>query len=125
MEKGGENQLAVALENGSVFLVANFESQFWFDADLTFTKIAALKMRTPTTQSIEKTTDILLAIGHFNSVVAYQNGQQVLSHETSDWVHQLSVSPLVPPTGTQLPAKDYVAIATVDNAIELLELSFE
>lgn len=117
--------MAVALENGSVHLVANFESQFWFDADLTFTKIAAFKMRTPTTQSIENATDVLLAIGHFNSVVGYHNGQQILSHETSDWVHQLSVAPLVPPTGTQLPAKDFVAIAMVDNAIELLELSNE
>ena len=107
-----------------VYLIANFEAEFWFNADLILTSMASFKRyATPNVVTLPQ-LDTLLAIGHFDGLVGYLNGEQVLRHNTADWAHLLSVSPLTPPSGSLLSNQDYVAIATVDNSIEVLELFY-
>lgn len=115
--------MAVVLEDGSVYLVSNFESKFWFNADLTLSTIAACQLGSSSMNLSERPLDFLLGIGQFNGIVAYQDGKRIFMHELSDWAHQLSVSRLIAPAGTTLPDKDFLAVATADNALEVLELT--
>lgn len=120
MESGDSSQLAVALDDGRVFLVADFSPSFWFQSDYVLTSLASCNLGARESQ--EK--DFLVAAGHFNGVVAFsEEGTQLWMHETSDWVHLLVSSRLVPPEGSFIPDKEFIALATVDNTIEVLEFS--
>jgi hypothetical protein len=119
-------QLAVALDDGDIYLVTNFVATKWISTDVTLTSLAALRdpSSVPTTSAPSgfRKNDILLGIGHFNGIVGYQSGEKVLEHETSDWAHLLCVSELTAPTSAKVSQRDYVAIALMDNSIEVLDI---
>jgi len=114
-------QIAVALDDGDVHLVTGFVSKLWFSSGLVLSSIAPFSLRSSVHDDCH---NIILGSGHFDAIVGFHDGHKVLHHRTDDWVSCLTVSQLTTPKGTCLSSNsDYVAIATLSNTIEVLELS--
>jgi hypothetical protein len=118
--KDGDLQIAVACDNGEVFTVTNFEAKLHAKIDLVLTKIAAFRADPSENVSEDARRDMILGVGHFNGLVGLEEGKQCFYKETEDWISFISVSGL--DKGSSSSFREYVAIGTMNNCIEVLDL---
>lgn len=116
-------EIAVACENGEVYLISNFKSKLWLSSERMLTTIAALRVNSNIKKEFkhqkDMSLDFLIGIGHFNGAVIMKEGQVVGFHDTEEWVAHIDVGPIE--KAGESTQSDYAVIGTMNNCIELLE----
>lgn len=117
----GDLQIAVACDNGEVFLVTKFARRLWFKEDRILTSLTALNTDLAVKGAEQPTTrHVLVAAGQFNGLLFYRDSTQPFYHPTDDWVSLLHTSHLER-DGVLLP-KESLIIGLANNSIEVLSV---
>ncbi|KAI8393508.1 uncharacterized protein BYT42DRAFT_551293 [Radiomyces spectabilis] len=76
-------QVLLAGQDGYVYIMVNYEIYRWFKVGFCLNKVVGFRPRCLG----DHDTDLVVCVGHSNTVHVYKDGQPVATIETSDWPH--------------------------------------
>ncbi|CAO3662858.1 unnamed protein product [Umbelopsis ramanniana] len=86
-EPGGKQQIALAGQNGDIYIMENYKISAFFSVGYPVTKLLRYRPR-----GFENTSpDVLICAGHRNELKAYHNGSLIATYETEDWIHDMTL----------------------------------
>lgn len=82
-----QSQVAIGTEEGSIFVLSNFQLQPYASVHLPVTNLVSFP-----NDECPDTTDLLLCAGHFNALMVFDQQELVHRLQTNEWIHTVSCS---------------------------------
>ncbi|KXJ19091.1 uncharacterized protein LOC110231309 [Exaiptasia diaphana] len=108
LQPARQSQVALGTEEGSIFVLSNFQLQPYASVRLPITNLLSF----PNNGCPEK-TDFLLCSGHFNALMVFDQQEIVHRLETKEWIHTVSCS----------YDDKHVVLGMLDNTISIYRLA--
>lgn len=103
-----QSQVALGTEEGSIFVLNNFQLQSYASVHLPVTNLVSFPNK-----SCQEKTDFLLCSGHFNALMVFDKQELVHRLETKEWIRTLSCS----------YDDKHVILGMLDNTISIYRLT--
>lgn len=97
-------QVAIATEEGSIYILSNFQLQPYASVQLPVTHLATFPG-----DGNPDGTDFLLCAGHFNALMVFQQQELVKKLDTKEWLHTVSC--------TNINNEKQIILGMMDNTV--------
>ncbi|CAO3685937.1 unnamed protein product [Umbelopsis vinacea] len=104
-------QVALAGENGTIYLMDNYKIRNFFQVDYPITRLITFRTR----WMKDNIPDILICAGHCNEIRIYHNGKLISTYETEDWVHDMTLGDI------DADDKDELVLGLLNQTVQVLK----
>lgn len=110
-----QQQVALAGDNGVVYIMQNYNITSFFQVDYPVTRLLSFRTRS----MAKNMPNILICAGHRNEIRAYHNGNLIATYETEDWPHDMTLGDI------DADGTDELVLGLLNQTVQVLKCNVQ